>query len=257
MSLIERVEVILVEPAEGGNVGSCARALKNMGFTSFNMVDPRYEDRPMAHKMAVHAQDVLDSARVLESIEEATQDAHWVVATSVRSRTHPERKPPMGPDEFIERLREMPDGSKAALLFGPERTGLTNTQLGKCQDILTIPTSAEFSSMNLAQAVMLVAWEIRKADLQPLVAPSRDQTVTAGQVDELLAHMRRTLKIIEYLDPQNPDLILDDLRKVLSRSALDKRELSMLRGIFHRMDVYIAEHGGPPTSNKPRGKKKS
>jgi TrmH family RNA methyltransferase len=257
VSLTEKVEVVLVEPAEGGNVGSCARALKNMGFTSFNMVDPRYEDRPMARKMAVHAQDVLDSARVFASIEEVTKDAHWVVATSVRSRTHPERKPPIGPDEFIQRLRDLPEGSKAALLFGPERTGLTNDQLGKCQDILTIPTSADFSSMNLAQAVMVIAWEIRKADLEPLVTATRDQTVTAGQIDDLLAHMRRTLDIIEFLDPQNPDLILDDLRKVLARAALDKRELSMLRGIFHRMDVYIAEHGGPPTPNQARGKKKS
>ena len=185
MSLTERVEVILVEPAEGGNVGSCARALKNMGFASFNMVDPRYEDRKMARKMAVHAQDVLGSARVFASIEEATKDANWVVATSVRSRTHPERKPPMGPEEFIARLRELPRGSKAALLFGPERTGLTNAQLGKCQDILTIPTSEEFSSMNLAQAVMVIAWEIRKADLQPVVSASRNETVTAGQIDEL------------------------------------------------------------------------
>jgi len=257
VSLTEKVEVILVEPAEGGNVGSCARALKNMGFASFDMVDPRYEDRPMARKMAVHAQDVLGSARVFGSIEEATRDAHWVVATSVRGRTHPERKPPMGPGEFIEKLRELPQGSKAALLFGPERTGLTNVQLGRCQDILTVPTSDEFSSMNLAQAVMLIAWEIRKADLQPLVEPSRNQTVTAGEIEGLVAHMRRTLDIIEYLDPQNPDLILDDLRKVLSRAALDSRELSMLRGIFHRMDVYIAEHGGPPTPNQPRRKKKS
>ena len=252
MSLIDHVEVVLVEPAEGGNVGSCARALKNMGFSSFNMVDPCYEDHPQAGKMAVHARDVLESARVLASIEEATRGANWVVGTSVRSRTHPERKPPIGPDEFIKRLSELPEGSKAALLFGPERTGLTNAQLGKCQDILTLPTSAEFSSLNLAQAVLLVAWEIRKADLQPLVSASRNQTVTAGEIEELLAHMQRTLDYIGYLNPQNPDLILDDLRKVLSRATMDQRELSMLRGIFHKMDVFISDHGGPPTLNQPR-----
>jgi tRNA/rRNA methyltransferase len=252
VSLIERVEVILVEPAEAGNVGSCARALKNMGFPSFNMINPRYEDRREAGKMAVHAKDVLDSARELASMEEATKEAHWVVGTSVRSRTHPERKPPIGPDEFITRLRELPQGSKAALLFGPERTGLTNAQLGKCQDILTLPTSPDFSSMNLAQAVLIVAWEIRKADLQPLVSASRNQIVNAGEIEELLAHMRRTLDVIGYLNPQNPDLILDDLRKVLSRAALDQRELAMLRGIFHKMDLWIGSHGGPPNPNQPR-----
>jgi tRNA/rRNA methyltransferase len=250
VSLIDRVEVILVEPAEGGNVGSCARALKNMGFKAFGLVDPRYEDRRQARKMAVHARDLLESARVSESIEEAARDANWVVGTSVRTRTHRERKPPIGPDEFITRLRKLPQGSKAALLFGPERTGLTNAQLGKCQDILTLPTSSNFSSMNLAQAVLLIAWEVRKADLQPLVSASRNETVTAGEIEDLLAHMRRTLDIIEYLNPQNPHLILDDLRKVLSRAELDQRELAMLRGIFHRMDVYIAEHGGPPTPNQ-------
>jgi TrmH family RNA methyltransferase len=143
------------------------------------------------------------------------------------------------------------------LLFGPERTGLTNAQLGKCQDILTLPTSADFSSMNLAQAVLLVAWEIRKADLQPLVSASRNQTVTAGEIEELLAHMQRTLDNIGYLNPQNPDLILDDLRKVLSRATMDQRELSMLRGIFHKMDVFISDHGGPPTLNQPSRPKKS
>ena len=203
MSLIEKVEVILVEPAEGGNVGSCARALKNMGFSSFNMVDPRYEDRPMAHKMAVHAQDVLESARVFDSIEEATRDANWVVATSVRSRTHPERKPPIGPDEFIKRLRDLPEGAKAALLFGPERTGLTNAQLGKCQDILTVPTAAEFSSMNLAQAVMVVAWEIRKADLQPVeVVPAgrhRPFGCRAGDIDPVIVEEVEVGALPDYL----------------------------------------------------------
>jgi tRNA/rRNA methyltransferase len=247
VSLIDRLEVILVEPAEGGNVGSCARALKNMGFSAFSLVDPRYEDRSQARKMAVHAKDLLESARVFESIEEAARDANWVVGTSVRTRAHQERKPPIGPDEFITRLQELPIGSKAALLFGPERTGLTNAQLGRCQDILTLPTAADFPSLNLAQAVLLVAWEVRKADLLPLVPASRNATVTAGGIEDLLAHMRRTLDIIEYLNPQNPDPIVDDLRKVLSRAALDPRELAMLRGIFHKMDLWIANHGGPPT----------
>lgn len=250
MSLIDRVEVVLVQPAEGGNVGSCARALKNMGFSSLRMVDPRYEDRREARKMAVHATDVLESARVFGSVEEATRDANWVVATSVRSRTHPERKPPIGPQEFITRLQELPAGSRAALLFGPERTGLTNDQLGKCQDILTLRTADAYPSLNLAQAVLLAAWEIRKADLQPQVSAYRKQAVTAGEVNELLNHMQRTLEIIGYLNPQNPDLILDDLRKVLSRAVLDQRELSMLRGIFHKMDLWIAHHGGPPTPNQ-------
>jgi tRNA/rRNA methyltransferase len=102
--------------------------------------------------------------------------------------------------------------------------------------------------------VLLVAWEIRRAELESTTPEIERERVTAEAIEALLSHARRTLDVIGYLDPQNPRLILDDLRKVLSRAELDPRELNMIRGIFHRMDVWISQHGGPPTPNQARRK---
>jgi tRNA/rRNA methyltransferase len=253
---VSKVDIVLVEPVEGGNVGSVARALKNMGFASLTLVNPQFADYREARKMAVHAKDLLESARQFATLEEAIESATWVVGLSCRLRVHQERKIPYGPKKFIDELSRLPAGAWAALVFGPEPTGLTNAHLGLCQEILTIPTSADYPSMNLAQAVMLVAWEIRRAQLDSDSCSISREAVTAGDLDSLINHLRRTLTNIDYLDPQNPELILNDLRKVLSRAEMDPRELRMLRGIFHRMDLWIAGHGGPPTPNQPRGKKK-
>lgn len=253
MNLVERVDVILVEPAEAGNVGACARALKNMGFARFHLVDPRYQDVSEARKMAVHARDVLAATRVHPGLEQAIAGASWVVGVSGRPRTHPDRKPPIAPDALIERLRRLPAAARAALVFGPERTGLTNQQLGRCHDILAVPTAAAYPSMNLSHAVAVVAWELRRASLEGDAAPAGGrEPITADDLEGLVGQARRTLEIIGYLDEQNPRLILDDLRKVFARAGLDPRELRMLRGIFHRMDVWIAQHGGPPTPNQQR-----
>jgi TrmH family RNA methyltransferase len=253
MRIRDRVDIILVEPVEGGNVGSAARALKNMGFSRLRLVNPQYAHERDARKMAVHAADLVESACVHATLEEAIQSASWVVGLSCRSRSHPERKLPIGPEEMLSRLAGLPDSSKTALVFGPEPTGLSNTHLGRCQDILSLPTSDAYPSMNLAHAVLVTAWEIRRIDRQPREEHPAREMVTAGDLDATMEHMRRTLDIIGFLDLQNPELILNDLRKVLQRATLDPRELRMLRGIFHRMDLWIANHGGPPTPNQPRG----
>jgi tRNA/rRNA methyltransferase len=256
MNLLHGVQFLLVEPSEGGNVGACCRAMKNCGFTpgSLTLVDPRVEDWVQARKMAVHAADLLDEAQRFEQLEDALAEAQWVVGVSGRPRTHPERKVPIEPHEFIERLRAQSDRGQTALVFGCERTGLTNAQLGRCQDVLTLPTSRAYSSLNLAQAVMVVAWTLRLAQLESLTPAAdpepSDGLATAAELEGLVGHAERTLMLIEYLDPQNPRLILDELRKVFARAGLSPRELSMLRGIFHRMDVWISEHGGPPTANQ-------
>ncbi len=251
MSLIERVDIILVEPSEGGNVGSCARALKNMGFMRFHMVRPRYTDRRAATTMAVHAKDVLHGAQVHDTVEAAIARAHWVVATSGRRRSYPERKVPLTPEQFVTKLHSLPKEARVAVVFGPERIGLTAAQLGLCQDLLVMPTAPEYPILNLAQAVLLVAYEIRRADLA--AAPrkrSKRRAVSAERVDGLIAHLRHTLGTIGFLNKQNPRLILDDLRFLLSRATLDEREVQLLRGILHRVDVTIARLGGPPTLNQ-------
>jgi tRNA/rRNA methyltransferase len=210
---------------------------------------------------AVHAGDLLRAAQVHDSVAAVVSDASWVVAVSGRDHEYAERKSVLGPDGFIRRLRALPAGARCVLLFGSERFGLTNAQARYGQDILTFPTSERYPSMNLAQAVAITAWEIRRADLgaglgaaaepAPAAEPKRE-LVTAGQIEGLMSHLRRSLGIVGFLNPQNPELILDDLRRMVARAALDPRELAILRGVLHRLDVWIASHGGPPTLNQER-----
>ncbi len=252
MKLLDSVEWVLVEPSEGGNVGSSARALKNMGFSSMGLVSPAAGFEVEARRLAVHAADLVEKAVLFASVPQAIQAAAWVVGVSGRTRSYPERKPPLDPETFLAQLTRLPGPGKAVLLFGPERTGLTNEHLALCHDILTLPTASECPSLNLAQAVLLVAWEVRRRALQETAPQQRSvarEVVTAGALDGLMQHARRTLEVIGFLNPQNPEWILKDLRQIFNRAALDSRELSVLRGIFHRMDVWVSQHGGPATPN--------
>lgn len=256
MSLdLTQIDFVLVSPSEGGNVGACCRALMNCGFGRLTLVRPEVQNWEEARRFAVHAAGLLDTCRREDSLQSALDGAHWTVGVSGRVRAYPERRPPIGPDELVLRLRALPAGARTALVFGPERTGLTNEELGRCQDILRLPTSPEYPILNLSHAVLAVAWTLWRAEAEPApVAPARG-LADAGALDGLVRHMQHTLSVIGYLNPENPRWILDDLRVLLMRASLDVREVAMLRGIFHCMDVWIVNHGGPPTPNqaRPRG----
>jgi len=250
VSLLERVDIVLVHPEQPGNVGAVARVLANLGIDSLILVEPRFRHWAEARKLAVHASDLLERARRVESLEEAVGDAAWVVATSCRGRTHAERKPPLDPEAFTRRLSELAGSQRLALVFGPESAGLTNRQLGLCQDILRLPTADRYPSLNLAQAVAICAWELRRCRLERPAAGTARRRASAGDINGLVEHMRRTLGNIDYLDPRNPEHVLDDLRALIMRAGPDSRELGMLRGIFHKMDVWMSLHGGPPNPNR-------
>lgn len=259
MNLFDRVCFVLVEPSQGGNVGSAARALANMGFSRLRLVRPVYSDEEAARRMAVHAYDRIEKAERFDHLADALADRHWVVATTGRGRAYPDRKPPLEPDNFLARLINRPAEEKIAVVFGPERIGLTAEQVGLCSDILRLPSADEYPVLNLAQAVLLVAYEIRRAALRsPTNLPSPSQrgaSVSAEALDSLIAHCAHTLGVLGFLNPQNPRLILDDLRHVFSRAGLVERELAILRGVLHKMDAFISQHGGPPTPNQiPRSR---
>jgi TrmH family RNA methyltransferase len=253
MNLCDRVDFVLVEPSESGNVGSCARVLMNTGFRSFTMVNPKVTDWGRAHKMAVHASLLVENARICKSLVEAIGECSYVVGFSARVRSHPERKSPLGPDEFLERICCLPSCERAALVFGPERTGLTNLELGLCNDVVCLPTANAYTSMNLASCVLVVAWELWRAEhaTSPLRVIQR-KVVSFSELNELLSHAKRTLDLIGYLDSGNPRIVMDELRTIFARAKLDARELRMFRGIFHCVDVWISRHHGPPTPNELR-----
>lgn len=247
------VAVVLVEPAEGGNVGACARVMANFGFSDLRLVRPAFDAR-VARTLAVHARPVLERAARFDTLAQAIADAQLVFGTSARLRDNPERRPFLAPPAFAERLRAA-EQERVALVFGPERTGLTNPELALCHELIRIPADGGYPVLNLSHAVAVLLWEIRREhapSAEPAVGP--EEPAPAGELEGFIGHARFTLGNLDFLNAQNPSLVLDSLRLLLTRARPSRRELQMIRGILHRMDLFIAAHGGPPTPNQPRGR---
>ncbi|NMB76317.1 MAG: RNA methyltransferase [Myxococcales bacterium] len=255
MSPPARVAVVLVEPAEGGNVGGCARVMANFGFQDLRLVRPAFDARE-ARILAVHARPLLDRAARFDTLAEAIADAQLVFGTTARQRDNPERRPFLAPPAAAERLRAAAP-ERVALVFGPERTGLANPDLALCHELIRIPADDGYPVLNLSHAVAVLLWEIRREDRHAAgSALPLEETAPAGELEGLIAHARFTLGNLDFLNAQNPSLALDALRLLLARARPSRRELQMLRGILHRMDLFIASHGGPPTPNQPRGRRR-
>jgi len=247
----QNISIVLVKPQVAGNMGSVSRAMKNMGFHRLILVQPEEDPlSPEARMMATSARDILENASIFPCLEEALKEFRWIAGTSARTgRTR-------GPfislreicSEIVVHARDIP----VAILFGPEDRGLTNRELDPCQAFISIPTHPALPSLNLAQAVMLVCYELRMADLlRPgneskaglLTKPAEFRTIEGmyGQMEELLLR-------IGFLDPQNPKRIMHTLRRIFGRANLGDRDVAILRGIFRQMDWY-AIHGEKPSSS--------
>lgn len=230
------VRIVLVGTTHPGNIGAVARAMKNMGQSDLVLVNPRYFPHADATARASGADDILASARVTESVEEALTDCTYVAGASARSRTI--GWPAMAPRECAQRLvAETPNG-RAAAVFGPENAGLTNEDLDRCHTLLTIPTAPGFSSLNLAMAVQVLTYELRVATIEnPGLVPTSDVPLASGEELALFfAHLEQVLAVSGYLDPENPRLLMRRLRRLFMRAEPDKSEINILRGILASLD---------------------
>ena len=245
-SLFDRLRFVLVGTSRAGNVGAAARAMKTMGFSDLVLVSPRYPDvlqDPEAIAFASGAQSILDSARIVDSIEEALADCHYVAAVSARLR---EFSPPlMSPRRLGATLVQ--GQQQAALLFGNERYGLPNEAVEKCNVLINIPANPDYSSLNLAQALMVLAYECRVAaleegergGLQLISAESataspigfQGQSASQAQIEGMYAHLEQALIKIDFLDPQSPKKLMPRLKRLFSRTQLETEEVNILRGI--------------------------
>lgn len=230
-----QVRVVLVEPSHPGNIGGAARAMKTMGLNDLALVNPgRYPD-PQAEWRAAGAQDVLEAARVFDSLDAAIADRQWVVGTSTRIRRipWPLEKAETVASGIIERLPEQ----KIAVLFGRETSGLTNEELQKCHCHLVIPANPEYPSLNLAMAVQVVCYEVyRQLEHSPLHAGQWDRSpATAAELEGLIDHFEQVLTESEFLDPENPGQTMTRLRRLLTRITPDETEVAMLRGILKQL----------------------
>jgi tRNA/rRNA methyltransferase len=229
-----RFAFVLVRPQSPGNVGAAARALKNMGFANLRLVAPVNYDVREAARMAVHADNVLSAALTYPDLQGALADCSVVVGTT--ARRGPYRSEAGAPREVAPQLLALSAANRIAIVFGPEDFGLTNQDLKLCHRLITIPTAAEYASLNLAQAVMVVAYELRRdaaADLQ-----AGQQFAAAGEVETMLARLEQALIAIGFIPDDNPDHIMFAFRALLGRSGVRPRELDILNGLAHQINWF-------------------
>lgn len=230
------VRFILVEPSHPGNVGAAARAIKTMGFGDLVLVQPRdpavLQDA-QALAMASGADDVLTRARIVSALPEALVGVQWSLALSARPREY--GPPLLTPREAAPRALDVAlQGGGVALVFGNERTGLANHDVERCTAIAHIPANPVYSSLNLAQAIQILAYEFRMAGLAVSVPSHQEEGVSAANGDEIegmYVHLEQALIDIEFLDPAQPKKLMSRLRRLFARSGLEREEVNILRGI--------------------------
>lgn len=239
LSGLQNIRIVLVETTHPGNMGAAARAMKNMGIGELFLVKPRLFPNEIAQSRAASAADVLEAATVVESVEEAIADCAWVVGTSARERTIP--WPLMEPSAFAEQGACEIEQHKIAVVFGREDRGLTNDELKLCHAHLHIPTNPVYSSLNLAQAVQIVCYELRMkvlASMESTHSPSRElqkwdvPAANAEQMQLFYEHLEQTLGEIDFIKSNNPRQTMTRLQRLFNRARLDQMEVSILRGIL-------------------------
>lgn len=223
---------MLVEPSHAGNVGAAARALKVMGFADLVLVRPRRRDVQHAAEaaaMASGAADVLGAARVVATLVEALDGVTIACATAMTPRDF--GPPTHAPRELLPAIAAA--GHRVAFVFGTERTGLANDDVYRCHACLSIPTHPDYGSLNLAQAVQLIAYEWRQALGGFAVTPRTPAArwADAAAVQGLLAHWEQTLVQIGFLDPAAPKKLMPRLNRLANRAQLTEQEVHILRGI--------------------------
>lgn len=233
MKVSERVSIVLVEPQSPGNVGMVCRAMKNMGLTKLRLVNPCPIDHPDAQKFAVSAKDLLAAAEIYPTLLDALADTSLSVATTRRHGKY--RQEIISPDEAVCRILPNLQSDLAAFVFGREDSGLTTEEIGLCRFQATIPTSDEYGSLNLAQAVLLFCSELFNSTADISYETSRQLAPTA-ETEALFAHMETTLLRIGFLNPDNPSHLMHTLRRIFYRASLDQREVVVLRGMMSQIE---------------------
>jgi len=240
--------MVLVEPSHPGNVGGCARALKNMGLSDLWLVNPSRYPSPQADWRASNALDVLDATTVVATVEEAIADCSLVFGTSTRQRRVP--WPALTPKQTAELIvtgaDELAKGAsgigKVAILYGRETSGLTNDELQRCNKHLTIPANPDYGSLNLAMAVQVVSYELH-AQLSKLQDGEIGETdhwdrrwATGAELEGFMEHLDRVLIDIDFYSEASRGKTFTRIRRLFSRIGMDETEVQMLRGVLKQME---------------------
>ena len=232
-NFLNTVKVVLVGTTHPGNIGAAARAIKNMGIFNLALVKPKEFPSDIAIYRSKAAKDILENAEMYESLEDAIAGCKLVVGTSARARSVP--WPVFNPRDAAEEMRKISKQGNVAIVFGREDRGLTNDELGLCNFHVHIPSDPKYSSLNLSQAVQILAYEIR-------LAYSRDEVISEvkwdvdlannEQTERLIDHMEELMQDVEFYDVENPRKLLLRVRRFFKRSKIDVMEANIFRGLF-------------------------
>jgi len=247
---LQNISIVLVKPQFAGNIGAVSRAMKNMGLSKLILVSPAQAPlSPEAKMMATSAKDILERASIFSSLEEALCGFRWIAGTSARKGRL--RGPFVTPREICPEIISLARSIPVAILFGPEDRGLTNEELAPCQALISMPTHDRLRSLNLAQAVMILCYELYMASQsEGSSAPGLFPKLAQFQmVEGMYAHLEDLLLRIGFLDPKNPKRIMHTLRRIFGRANLSDRDVAILRGIFRQLEWYATRR-----DQKPEGK---
>lgn len=235
-SPLGNISVVLVETRKGGNIGAVARAMKNMGLHHLKLVRPCELESEECQMMAGKAMDLITSSKVYSTLDEAVSEERLVIGTtSGRKRRMNQRL--LTPREVASLVWKYGKAQPVALVFGPERRGLTDTQLARCQHLVSIPANPDYPVLNLAQAVVVLAYETfaaSPAESDPILQLASDQ-----EREQMFASMEKVLIDIGFLSSQNPGHIMRSIRRFLGRADLTPRDVRILCGIMSQMQWYV------------------
>lgn len=236
--LFDKLCIVMVQTSHAGNIGSAARAMKTMGLRDLRLVNPKQADSAEARALASGADDILDQTRLYNSLQEATADCHYVIGSSARS----ERSlswPQMDARSCGEWVAQHLKQQKIAIVFGRERSGLSNEELQQCQALVHIPMAVNGYSLNIAAALQIIAYECFVASQQQTTLSSSkftheldEEPATVEAMEGFFKHLETALIEVKYLDPSNPRLLMRRLRRLFGRVTPTQSEVNILRGIL-------------------------
>ena len=232
---LSRIRVVLSRPSHPGNIGAAARAMKTMGLARLTLVRPKSFPHVDARTMATGALDLLESALVCATLEEALAGTTFSIALSARVRelSHPPIDARAAARELVAAARR----DEVALVFGNETVGLSNKEVMRCSRIARIPASPGYASLNLAQAVQVLAYEVRMAALLPATAAPKIRLATHQEIENFYMHLERSLYASGFLHPRYPRKLMDRLRRLFAKAGLEEVEVNILRGMLTQWDL--------------------
>jgi len=245
------IRIVLVEPKHPGNIGAVARAMKNMGLRELRLVRPASFPHPDAVARASGADDILEAAQIHADFGQAIADCGLVVGTSARQRYLPWDL--HEPRDCAQQIVQAAHAGGAAIVFGTERTGLTNVELERCNWLLTIPTDSDYSSLNLAMAVQVVAYELWLAARPgaPELPPREVPLASAEDMARLYVHIEQVLGEIDFRDRTGGGWLMSRIRRLFNRAQLDQNEMNILRGILTAVQARRRPAGRTGTGGQP------